>query len=297
MYGGDSEGPHLDFKTAGCAPGVDDSGGSCYSDDVINEMKQTWNKRHPSSQIETSNPRSIWSELKYNLSSSCSNERCWAVKLLTARRRKELIPRLFVPSASKSWCKKPNTWLDSADISRVMRQYERAFDSFKFFGPAPIDFASKDKDGDDVWPELATIDVSHLLKKGQVCTGFIFNTDPHTKDGEHWISMFMDLRKSEPIIAYSDSNGKPAPKKVQDLVKELQAQYRVSRPNGPNISLIQNKIRHQKGTTECGIYCLHMIISLLENKYTAKDYLALDKPDSMMTDLREQFFVKDCAAP
>jgi len=150
MYGGDSEGPHLDFKTVGCAPGVDDSGGTCYSDDVINEMKRTWNKRHPSNQIVTKNPRSIWKELKHDLSSSCSNERCWAVKLLTARRRKELIPRLFVPSAAKSWCKKPNTWLDSVDISRVMKQYESAFDSFKFFGPAPIDFAGKDEDGINV---------------------------------------------------------------------------------------------------------------------------------------------------
>ena len=79
-------------------------------------------------------------------------------------------------------------------------------------------------------------------------------------------------------------------------MKELQAQYKASRPNGPDITLIQNKIRHQKGTTECGVYCLHMIISLLENKYTAKDYLALEKPDSMMADLRGKLFVKDCDA-
>ena len=290
----DEAGGHLEFRVANCAPGTKANGASCYPDEIILEMAGIWNDRHPSNQIVSSSPREAWIALRKNLSSSCQNERCWAVKLLGERRRKELIPRLFVPLASASWCKKPQTWLDSVDISKVMAQYESAFSSFKFFGPAPIDFAGKDEEGRLVWPELADIQVSDLLKSGHLCSGYIFNTRPHTSDGEHWISMFMDLRGPEPSITFSDSNGTPPPKQVMTLIKKLKSQYSETPETSGKLSVLQNKIRHQQGNTECGIYCLHMIISLLENRMQAKDYLIDKKPDAAMAQLRDRLFVKQC---
>ena len=36
--------------------------------------------------------------------------------------------------------KNKNTWLNSLDISRVMKQYEDNYKNFRFLGPSPIDF-------------------------------------------------------------------------------------------------------------------------------------------------------------
>ena len=31
------------------------------------------------------------------------------------------------------------TWLSTTDINAVMKQYERMYDNFAFFGPVPVD--------------------------------------------------------------------------------------------------------------------------------------------------------------
>ena len=38
------------------------------------------------------------------------------------------------------------------------------------------------------------------LKEGKTKVGIIFNTDPHTEDGEHWVAMYMDLNKGKIIL-------------------------------------------------------------------------------------------------
>ena len=49
--------------------------------------------------------------------------------------------------------------------------------------------------------------------------GIILNTDPHNKSGEHWISMFVNIKKR--FIVYFDSNGNEAPKQVIKLINTI----------------------------------------------------------------------------
>ena len=49
--------------------------------------------------------------------------------------------------------------------------------------------------------------------------GIVFNTDPHYKDGEHWISLFVNLSGSHlnnnPGIYYFDSFGRKPPTQIK----------------------------------------------------------------------------------
>ena len=37
------------------------------------------------------------------------------------------------------------------------------------------------------------------MKRGKTKIGIIFNTDPHDKPGQHWISMFINIKKKKAL--------------------------------------------------------------------------------------------------
>jgi len=53
-------------------------------------------------------------------------------------------------------------------------------------GALPIDFLK-------IMPEIANLNLAKLKRNGIRYIGAVFNTDPHTKPGKHWISMVIDL--------------------------------------------------------------------------------------------------------
>lgn len=291
----EKDGAHLKFRRLPCAPGANGIPGSCFSESGIIELRDAWNMRHFDDPITSDNPMEIWRDLRIKLQNTCKNEKCWIIKLLGARRQETLIPRLFVPVANKKWCRNPREWLDSNDIAKVMHQYEDANDYFDFYGPAPIDFATMGKGSDAVWAEITEFDPWSALEDGQTCTGMVFNTDPHNKPGEHWISVFVDCRDSSyPYVAFSDSNGDPPPKELKSTIDQFKQRYNEGAGNAKNMIYKRNMISHQRKNTECGIYCLHMIISLLQRDYSLDEYFRERKPDKMMERLRTQFFYKEC---
>ena len=73
--------------------------------------------------------------------------------------------------------------------------------------------------------------------------------------------MFIDLYKD--CIYYFDSYGDKPPKEVKVLSNRIIKQ---GKKLGRKIKYIENKIRHQYKTSECGTYCIHIIVSLLEGK-------------------------------
>ena len=50
----------------------------------------------------------------------------------------------------ESWKKKPNEWLSSVDITKVMKQYGSAYRDFEFLGPSPIDYDTHKYNGECV---------------------------------------------------------------------------------------------------------------------------------------------------
>jgi hypothetical protein len=243
---------------------------SCYNNKSLFKLRDLWNARHPDVKIKSSSPKEIHEEISKYLINVCNKESCWLKQQTIFGKIDNDTKDSFAPESPKEWEKNPNEWLSSIDIMSVMKQYEKAYKCFDFIGPSPIDFDTKKLYGECVWDELCNFSVKEQIKKGKTKIGIIFNTDPHNKPGEHWISMFINIKKKQ--IFFFDSTGDPPPKEVMVLINRIIDEGKnMSRP----IRFVFDSnegIEHQYGNTECGVYSLYFIIHMLEDKMT-KSYL------------------------
>ena len=179
---------------------------TCYNDKSLHKLKGLWNKRHPDDKILSGNERDIWSNLKDKMSDACNNEQCWLKqKFVEHELTPELTTYTFAPKAPKKWIKNPREWLNSSDITNVMKQYENEFSEFEFIGPSPIDFDDKDSDS-CVWPDICNFKLSDKIRDNKKKIGFIFNLDPHYKGGSHWFSIFLDIKNNFLLFFNSTRN-------------------------------------------------------------------------------------------
>lgn len=280
-----------------CSPTSESSNGSnsprsntCYSNTALSKLKTVWNARHPDETITTNNPTEIWEFLRQHMAGVCKNEACWLRKLLITEengKNRDLLNYTFAPRAPKEWIKKPNTWLTSVDIENVMKQYENAYPSFMFLGPSPIDFDTKVSAGECVWNDLCNFNIGNMIKRGKRHFGMIFNIDPHYKSGSHWVSMFVHVKKR--FIYFFDSTSDDIPKEVQALADRIIKDARELTPSVP-LKLIINKKDHQYKNTECGMYSLFMIISMLTDKMAPEDFAKKRVADEQMEHFRKRYF-------
>lgn len=254
-----------------CAPSKTVKKYSCYNDDDLQKLKQKYNKTYRK-KIRAKSPYLIWKGL-HRL--KCPTESCFSTKLNMHTTR-------FAPKSPREWIKKPTAWLSSDDITKVLRQYEVAYPEFKYIGPSPSDFYFREN-GTCVWEELCKFNV-HEISKTKKKVGIVFNLDIHSGGGTHWIGIFMDLTSKK--MYYFDSTGssihsEPHIHKFYEKVKE----------QDPSYLLIENKVEHQKGNTECGMYTLFFIIVMLQSgkfSYFQKNVF----PDKSMVTLRKKLFNK-----
>ena len=116
--------------------------------------------------------------------------------------------------------------------------------------------------------------------------GIIFNSDPHTKSGSHWIALFIDLQKK--FIFYFDSNGDKIPKRIDILVKRIIEQ---AGQLNMNLAFYSNEGKeHQKKDGQCGMYTLFFIIELLKGTKEANFFKNTRIPDEMMRDYRSIYY-------
>jgi hypothetical protein len=272
-----------DYKKVNCGPNPNTNDFTCYSNSALIKMRELWNARHSRNNITTNNPKEIWTQLRTNMSSSCDRESCWLrSKFMEGGLDNELLNYTFAPTSPRIW--KTHEWLSSLDIESVMKQYEKYYKCFEFLGPSPIDFDVHKLYGECVWDELCKLNLSDIIKRNKNKIGIILNTDPHYKNGEHWISMFVNIK--DKIIIYFDSNGNKPPKEVEKLIKKIVNQ---GKQLGFDFNVFINKMRHQKGNSECGMYSLYFIIQML--KGTNKDYFLKRRiPDEDVYKLRDEYF-------
>jgi len=239
---------------------------SCYTDETLIKLRDLWNERHPDNLIKTNNTQEIHKKLANNLSNVCNKESCWLKQKFTDHKLDDQFSDSFAPESPDEWKKNPNEWLTSTDIINVMKQYENAYKCFDFIGPSPIDFDTKKMFGECVWDELCNFNLTEQIKNGKTKIGMIFNTHPHTKPGEHWLSMFINIKKGK--IFFFDSVGNQIPKQIMALVNRIVEQGNNLNPK-INFIFDQNyPVEHQYKNTECGIYSLYFIIHMLEDKIT-----------------------------
>jgi hypothetical protein len=185
----------------------------------------------------------------------------------------DLARRALRPAYPQEWKKDPDMWLDSNNIAAVMNQYEDTYPKFEFMGPFPIDFAAPDPyqkraaavaaggaaGGAATQPkclmnEICELRVTKALANGTEAIGIVYNLDPHFKSGSHWVANYIDIPGHR--CYYFDSYGMAPPPQVAKFMKWLTTQ-------DPKMRLEYNSRRLQFRDTECGVYCLYVIIRML----------------------------------
>jgi hypothetical protein len=239
---------------------------SCYTNKSIYKLRDLWNLRHPDVKIKSSSPKEIHRLISEKLSGICNKESCWIKQKAIFGPVQSDIADSFAPESPPEWKKNPNEWLSSIDIIKVMKQYEKAYECFDFIGPTPIDFDTKKLYGECVWDELCNFNLNTQIKDGKVKIGIIFNTDPHNKPGQHWISLFINIQQKR--IFFFDSTGDKPSAEIMSLVNRIKKQG-LQLTKKIIFKFDSNEgIEHQYGNTECGIYSLYFIVHMLEDKVT-----------------------------
>lgn len=237
---------------------------TCYSLRKLKKMADSYNKYYPQSipiSYSGMNADELWTELQKRLSKECgNNEVCWVRQPFAKKSGDtELLKFTFKPPKPKG----KYMWLSTSDIEDVMKQYEAAYPEFKFIGPVPIDFMK-------VMPDLVLLDFAKLLKNGITKIGIIFNTDPSYRDGEHWISMFINLSPPKPSISFYDSVAIcPAPSEVRKYIDYIIGQTdKLQKVWGAkcNFTINCNNVKHQRKNSECGVYSMFYITESLRGK-------------------------------
>ena len=241
---------------------------------TIRELVRLWNKHFPRRKITLRNVTrrasrsesggagnigNLYKALREEMRSvyKCDSEYCLVKKLPIPENSRKTMLAYFRPEKPKSWDKKPTLWLDSFNIEDVMSQYEAARPDFEFIGPVPIDFDSPaGAFGRCIVDELCKLDVADMKRRGKTKIGIVFNLDPHDKPGSHWVCGFLDLDKS--AAYYFDSYGFKPEKEIETFMSRMHSQGIKE--------IYYNDIRHQRKGSECGMYCLFVIICLLRGR-------------------------------
>ena len=226
---------------------------TCLPMPMLERLRDQWNKHFPAHRIPmtVTKKETLWAELRKRIRDQykCATEYC-AVEKLGA----DNASKFFRPRKPGNWEKNPTEWHDTESILNVMKQYEEAFPHFEFIGPTPIDFDEKSGWGSCILDELCTLNLKSVKAAGKTDIGIIFNLDPHDRPGSHWVCAYINLKKMEAY--YYDSYGFEPCAQIRRLLRRCKEQ-------GCR-QIIWNDIRHQRKQSECGTYCMYIIISLLK---------------------------------
>ena len=280
------------YNKTHCSPKKGKKKYSCINDNVIYKIGKILNNHGYEINMDDS-----LKKMHTNISKTlkkikkCNSEECWRnINMITDNLTKKELKELnnsFRPKKPKSWEDNSNTWLSNVDIDGVLKQYYDKYDDYYYHGALPVDFDVEVDDNKCLVDNLCKFDVDKLHKSGKNKIALVFNTDPHNKGGEHWISMYIDCVGKNieyPCIYFFDSAGNPPPKEIKDFIDDTRNNSDI------NFSYIENSIQHQKGNTECGVYCLHFLDYMINGGNFIK-YIKNKKNDKFMEKYRTIFFI------
>jgi hypothetical protein len=161
----------------------------------------------------------------------------------------------YLPKRPNDWVIKndnPNlnvNWLSNYDIIHTMKQYELVRKNFKFLGCFSIDFESN-KNGKCISEIMCDFD---NIVENNKNYGIIFNTAKSYQPGQHWIALYINMINN--TIYFFDSTGRGILIQIQHWID--------NKISLRDFKIKSNKIKHQHKNTECGMYSLIFIISML----------------------------------
>ena len=265
-----------------CAPGkYDKNVKTCYTLDQLKDIARAYNKHYANNKNAiklNQNKANLWAEISHKLSNVCGQEYCWLdqdyVRNLASH---ESLEKMFRP-------KRPlgkYQWLTTSNITEVMEQYEYKYPDFNYLGTVPIDFC-------EVMGVICNTNFPKLYKKGIRRFGVVFNTDPSTEPGKHWISMFINLNNK--TINYFDSFAVcPPPQQVLNLVNRIKSHSTAIYGKPNMIKYRCNPIKHQMANSECGVYSIYFITEMLKGRGFNKITTDIQR-DEQMNGRRKIYF-------
>lgn len=241
---------------------------SCFSGAQLQKIARAYNDYYPDKIKLSQNIEQLNDDLTRRLSNQCSTQYCWLKLPFVQALNDPELERSFNPEGPVS----PQTagsysssddankkWLSTDNISKAMKRFEEIYPDFLFFGPVPIDFA-------EIFTELNKLNLKRLYRNGITKIGIVFNFDPHTEKGSHWVALMADLSRNEANsqkIAFFDSYGTCPPRKeISDLIDHVKESAK--RELGMNLQVLCNKTRHQFSSSECGVYSMYFLEKSLE---------------------------------
>jgi len=295
-------------RSLNCSPAVKNKvvSESCFTPEILMRIKNSYNKRHPKDMIHEKNPQKVWYILRERL--SCEREDCWLNELESPVLRQQIKNHIFAPSHPLEWNKNPDEWLSNFDIKDVIKQYETSHPEFKWIGPTTIDFDTRlpEKNGACVLTDLCRFSLDHFIRTKKTKIGIVFNLDKHDEDGSHWVSLFIDIENR--FIFFFDSADNNIPPEIwkknpsknkMPLVNRIIEQ---GKKQNIHFTFYNNRgNQHQKTNTECGMYSIFFITTMLTGKtpytnevmpFRSRIDLFLKKkiPDKLMLECRKIFF-------
>lgn len=251
-----------------CAPHLSFEDGSCLTVETLTKMTSAYNKHCDKENInekiqmydgqELLHPSEYKRYLLFELNKKLKGKQYdWMkhkfTKYMEEDDKENLIYNTFRPEGPQGKFE----WLSTFDINYTLAQYEKKYEDFIFLGAVPIDFAELDE------LPFKKLDFDDLYKNGKKRIGVVFNLDEHDKGGSHWVSLFADLEKGQ--IYFSDSYGTKPYKQIVDFMGKIE-KYLINVRKIKDPDIRYNKIQHQKGNSECGVYSINFILRLLKGK-------------------------------
>lgn len=268
-----------------CAPHVEDNRITCYSLDQLKNIAREYNKTCPSHRrikINKQTKTQLWHNIRKSLNDRCNNEICWIDQDFINDKRP--LKESFRPKMPKVW-KEENytTWLNTDDINRVMRQYEKKYPDFLFIGTVPLDCGIDS----NLHCQLTNFDVNKAYKNGIKTIGMVYNTGKSWTSGEHWFACFIDLRRKTCSFEHYDSYASKPKMEIYNLYERVKKQLKNG--NNMDVKFNMNKVAQQRDFYSCGIYSMFYIIKRLEGKTLSQiDRMKLDTPK--MQKLKKEWY-------
>lgn len=277
-----------------CAPGVNFESGSCIELSVLIEMANAFNKDADSDsqiklypKLDTLNPKKykkyLLSEFNKRMDGKCTTQKCWSeqhfVNKMKNIAKSELTKYTFRPDGPEGRFE----WLNTLNINDVMQQSEQAYPEFKFLGTVPIDFDKFEGLG------FKNLNYNKLIQDGKTKIGAVFNLDKHNEPGSHWVAFYGDLKKGE--VLFFDSYGIRPDKRIRAFMRRVE-NFCSTGMGLKNVTVDYNKIRHQYGNSECGIYSINFIKRMLRGD-TFNEICESKIPDEKINKCRNKYFIKD----
>ena len=160
----------------------------------------------------------------------------------------------------RSPVKRPNGWLDTSDIDTILFQHFEGKKDDIYFGAVPSDYHK-------IYPEK--FQEFYKIKKRKY---IVFNTDPMSKPGAHWVSVYIS---EDNHAEFFDSNGTSPNKYIRKFLDKFD-------------SWSYNTKAYQNTDGLCGVYAAYFLLQKLRGK---RLNLSESSADSKMVKKRKEYFV------